>query len=69
MKETGLFLVVLALYTCGEVDGDGDGYTVEAGDCNDADPAVYPGAPEACDGIDNNCNGGIDEGTACPPSP
>jgi hypothetical protein len=30
------------------------------------DPASHPGATEVCDGIDNNCNGVIDEG--CPTS-
>ena len=33
-------------------------------DCNDADPKVHPGAPEACDAtVDNNCDGVI--GTPC----
>jgi len=32
------------------------------GDCNDADAAVNPGAPELCNGADDNCDGGIDEG-------
>ncbi|GMV42292.1 MAG: hypothetical protein AMXMBFR64_40080 [Myxococcales bacterium] len=31
------------------------------GDCNDTNAAVNPGAPEQCDGIDNNCNGQVDE--------
>ena len=46
-----------------EVDRDGDG----AGcmDCNDADPAIYPGAAEQCDGIDNDCDGLVDEAPAC----
>ena len=30
-------------------------------DCNDLDPTVYPGALEALDGVDNNCDGQIDE--------
>ena len=32
------------------------------GDCNDNNNAIYPGAPEICDGFDNNCNGTNDEG-------
>ena len=31
-------------------------------DCNDADPSAQPGATEVCDGVDNNCDGQIDEG-------
>ncbi|HUM46648.1 MAG TPA: MopE-related protein, partial [Chitinophagales bacterium] len=30
-------------------------------DCNDSNPNIYPGAPDICDGQDNNCNGTIDE--------
>ena len=40
------------------------GYGLEAGDCNDSDPQVFPGAPEVCDGSDNNCDGQADEGLA-----
>ncbi|MEQ1568443.1 MAG: MopE-related protein [Myxococcota bacterium] len=31
-------------------------------DCDDADPAIHPNVDEACDGVDNNCDGTIDEG-------
>lgn len=54
-------------------DGDGDGYcaasmevssgaTCQPGDCDDTNPAVNPGALERCSGVDENCNGQVDEG-------
>jgi hypothetical protein len=42
-------------------DLDGDGVK-PPDDCDDTDPEVFPGAPEACDLKDNDCNGTVDEG-------
>jgi len=44
--------------------GMGYKYTglIGGGDCNDANAAINPAAMEVCDGVDNNCNGSIDEG-------
>ncbi len=44
------------------VDADGDGFSPPA-DCDDADDEIFPGAPEACDLKDNDCDGVPDD---CP---
>lgn len=49
------------------VDADGDGWGTGGGcakaDCNDGDAAIHGWALELCaDGVDNNCDGSIDEG-------
>jgi hypothetical protein len=63
------------------LDGDGDGHgvasstvaacTVPSGyaskndDCDDSKASIHPGAPEACDLIDNDCNTKCDDGAGC----
>ena len=43
-------------------DFDGDGFTEIQGDCNDETASIHPDADELCDGVDQNCDGQIDEG-------
>ncbi len=38
------------------------GFVAAPGDCADADAARFPGAPETCDGTDQDCDSAIDEG-------
>jgi hypothetical protein len=45
------------------IDHDGDGFSLRAGDCDDTNPLIYPGAPDVADGLDNDCDGEIDEGS------
>lgn len=65
----------LMAYRDADVDSFGDpqasapvtapiiGYVGDSSDCDDTRANVYPGAPEVCDGLDNDCNGQVDEGT------
>ena len=46
---------------CIDEDDDNDG-TADGLDCQPTDPTVHPGADELCDGVDNDCNGAVDEG-------
>ena len=42
------------------IDNDGDGMSEDDGDCDDTDASVYLGADEICDGLDNDCDGVVD---------
>ncbi len=44
------------------VDGDGDRWGPDEGDCDDDDADVYPGAHEDLDGVDDDCDGTVDDG-------
>ncbi|MCK6530941.1 putative metal-binding motif-containing protein [Myxococcota bacterium] len=42
-------------------DLDGDGFDCRS-DCDDGDASRYPAAAEACNGLDDDCDGQVDEG-------
>jgi putative metal-binding protein len=50
-----------------EPSPNGGVYVEDNTDCDDVDETVYPGAPELCDDLDNNCNDDVDEECACSP--
>lgn len=52
-----LYIAVRGTAAPSTIDGDGDGVSPADGDCDDGRDDVYPGAPELCDGRDNDCNG------------
>ena len=52
------------LYAIEDVDGDGHAAMLCGDDCDDADASVHPGAPETCNGIDDDCNGAVDDNPA-----
>ena len=49
------------------LDADNDEFSPADGDCDDTDATVYPGAEEVCDGLDNDCNGVLDDGLSVLP--
>jgi hypothetical protein len=51
------------------LDRDGDGYppaSCGGTDCDDDNGLISPSAPETCDGVDDDCNGQIDDGLNLP---
>lgn len=60
MKRLGFCLLFAWTSAAWAADNDGDSYD-ESEDCDDNDASIYPTAPEQCNGIDDNCNGEIDE--------
>ncbi|HEU5057382.1 MAG TPA: CotH kinase family protein [Kofleriaceae bacterium] len=49
----------------GELDEDGDGAGACLEDCDDTSAAAAPGLLEVCDGLDNDCNGKVDDLAGC----
>ena len=46
----------------GACDGQPVDYVTDNTDCDDNESAMYPGNTEVCDGLDNDCNGLLDDG-------
>ncbi|HVU06001.1 MAG TPA: MopE-related protein [Polyangiaceae bacterium] len=67
-------------FTPVSLDEDGDGHrgprpgyaASDSGacgdDCDDTSPLAYPGGTETCDGVDNDCNGVVDDGAGYVPT-
>ena len=52
-----------------DTDLDGDGHLAPdcgGADCDDSDAGVHPGAAEACNGMDDDCDGQVDEDCGLP---
>jgi hypothetical protein len=49
----------------GERDEDEDGFGACLSDCDDTSGEAHPGLAEVCDGLDNDCDGFVDDLPAC----
>ncbi len=60
---SGVVWLVTGRPTYPDADGD-DHIAVALGglDCDDTDSSIGPASTESCDGVDNNCDGEVDEG-------
>jgi len=57
-----------ATFIDGDLDDDGHVDTLYGGDdCQDDEPAIYGGAEEICDGLDNDCDGVLGDGSGGTP--
>ena len=59
--QSGSDSIVIQVEDPSNIDDDGDGYTENEGDCDDADATTYPAATDTCDLVDNNCDGVVNE--------
>ncbi len=58
--EADVYFEVIA---ADQIDDDEDGWTEAQDDCDDADPSTHPGATEYENGVDDDCDGIIDNDT------
>ena len=73
------YATTATFYYDGDNDGYGDpgdtivadslsvppGYVRQTGDCDDGIDTIYPSASEVCNGLDDDCDGVVDEGVSC----